>query len=94
MFTHHSSDSPPLVTIFSAVDPRCHWTDADELALINFLVDHKAEAGDGGSFKADVWNAAAAEMLKHTTKGGIKVAAKCKAKYVTVSMCPLFKLWR
>jgi hypothetical protein len=66
------------------VDPRCHWMDADELALINFLLDHKAESGDGGSFKSNIWNAAAAEMVKHTTKGGIKVAAKCKAKYVLV----------
>jgi hypothetical protein len=48
--------------------------------LINFLLDHKAEAGDGGSFKANIWNAAAVKMLKHTTKGGPKIAGKFKAK--------------
>ena len=80
-----SSDSPPPITGTSVADPRCHWTPADELALINFLLDHKAEAGDGGSFKGNIWNAAAVEMLKHTTKGGTKVATKCKAKYVAVS---------
>jgi hypothetical protein len=85
MSTRRSSESPPLVvTGTSTAEPRCHWTDSDELALINFLLDHKAEAGDGGSFKSNIWNAAAVEMLKHTTKGGIKVAAKCKAKYVAV----------
>jgi hypothetical protein len=84
MSTRRSSESPPLVITGSTADPRCHWTDGDELALINFLLDHKAEAGDGGSFKPNIWNAAAVEMLKHTTKGGTKVAGKCKAKYVAV----------
>jgi hypothetical protein len=82
MSTRRSSESPPLMITGSTADPRCHWMDADKLALINFLLDHKAEAGDGGSFKP--WNAAAVEMLKHTTKGGMKVAVKCKAKYVAV----------
>jgi hypothetical protein len=85
MSTRRSSESPPLVnTGSSTAEPRCHWTDADELAFINFLLDHIAEAGDGGSFKANIWNAAAVEILKHTTKGGTKVAGKCKAKYVAV----------
>ena len=65
-------------------DPRCHWTEADELTFINFLLDHKAEVGDGGGFKANIWNVVVVEMLKHTTKGGIKIATKCKAKYVVV----------
>ena len=85
MSTRRSSESPPLVnTNSSTAEPRCHWTDADKLAFINFLLDHKAEAGDGGSFKANMWNVAAAEMLKHTTKGDTKVAGQCKAKYVVV----------
>jgi hypothetical protein len=83
MSTRHSSDSPPLVITTSTVYLRCHWSD-DELVLINFLLDHKAEAGDGGSFKANIWNAAAVKMLKHTTKGGPKIAGKFKAKYVVV----------
>jgi hypothetical protein len=87
VLTRRSSESSPIPassTGTPTVDPRCHWTVDDELALINFLLDHKAEAGDGGSFKATTWNAAAVEMLKHTTRGGIKVATKCKAKYVSV----------
>jgi hypothetical protein len=84
MSTRHLSDSPPLVITTSTADLRCHWSDDDELVLINFLLDHKAEAGDGGSFKANIWNAAAIEMLKHTWKGGPKIAGKCKAKYVAV----------
>jgi hypothetical protein len=64
------------------VNPRCHWTDADELVFINFLLNHKADAG--GSFKLNIWNAIAAGVVEHTTKGGIKVAFKCKAKCVSV----------
>jgi len=89
MSTCRSSASPPLViTGTSTAEQRCHWSDANELALINFLLNHKAEAGDGGSFKPNIWNAAAVEMLKHTAKGGTKVAGKCKAKYISV--CTMF----
>ncbi|KIM80437.1 hypothetical protein PILCRDRAFT_9617 [Piloderma croceum F 1598] len=84
MSTHRSSDSPPLVITTSTADPRCHWSDDDELVLINFLLDHIAEAGDGGSFKPNIWNAAAVKMLKHTAKGGPNIARKCKAKYVSL----------
>ena len=92
MSTRHSSDSPPLVITTSTADPRCHWSDDDEFVLINFLLDHKAEAGDGGSFKANIWNAAAVEMLKHTMKGGPKIAGKCKVKYVAVHQCLVYNL--
>jgi hypothetical protein len=82
MSTHHSSDSPPLVT--GTTESRCHRTEADKLAFINFLLDHKAEAGDGGNFKSNIWNDVSVEMLKHTSKGCVKVASKCKAKYILV----------
>ena len=49
MSTHCSSDSPPLV--IGITKSRCHWTEANKLAFINFLLDHKAEARDGGNFK-------------------------------------------
>lgn len=59
MSTHHMSDSPPLVITPSIAEPRWHWSDNDELALINFLLDHIAEVVDGGSFKLKIWNTAA-----------------------------------
>ena len=84
MSTHCSFNSPPIGVADTFSTERCHWNPSDDAALISFLLDHKAEAGDGGSFKANIWNAAAVEMLKHTTKGGVKIASKCKAKYVAV----------
>ena len=34
-----------------------HWPTSDEAALIDFLVEHKAEASDGFSFKGATWPA-------------------------------------
>ena len=84
MSTQYSSDSPLFVDTGISAAERCHWSNTDELAFINFLLECKAEAGDRGNFKANIWNATAVETLKHTTKGGMKVALKCKAKYVSV----------
>ena len=57
------------------------WTQEDETTLINFLITHKSEAGDGLSFKPSVWTAAAIYMQPVTTKGGPKHADKCRAKW-------------
>ena len=84
MSTRHSSNSSLIGGADTSSTERCHWNPSDDVALISFFLDHKAEAKDGGSFKANIWNAATVEMLKHTTKGGVKIASKCKAKYVAV----------
>ena len=57
------------------------WTQEEETALINFLITHKSEAGDGVNFKPSVWTATAIHMQPVTTKGGPKHADKCKAKW-------------
>jgi hypothetical protein len=31
---------------------KAHWCEADEVTLIEYIMDHKAEAGDGMKFKA------------------------------------------
>jgi hypothetical protein len=62
-----------------------HWTVEEEAILIDFLVAHKAEAGDGLNFKASFWTTAAEHMRPHTKKGGIKTANKCKSKWTRVS---------
>ena len=38
------------------------WSVEDERELINFLSDHKAEAGDGATFKHTMWTQAGAHM--------------------------------
>jgi hypothetical protein len=60
---------------------RSIWTQEDETRLVNFLLDHQGEAGDGANFKTSLWNAAGEELSKRVTKGGPKTAASCKSKW-------------
>ncbi|KAF8578915.1 hypothetical protein K439DRAFT_1620957 [Ramaria rubella] len=48
------------------------WTLEDNVTLINLLIDHKAEAGEGRNFKKATWVAVAAGMAGHPYKGGLK----------------------
>ena len=57
------------------------WTQEDKTALIDFLITHKSEAGNGVNFKPSVWTAAAIHMQPVTTKGGLNHADECKAKW-------------
>src|ERR1700722_7319450 len=76
------------------VDPfiKADWSVEDETALIDFLITHKAEAGDGLNYKSSTWTAAAAHMLPLTTKGGPKTADKCKTKWGRV--CVTYRIFR
>jgi hypothetical protein len=64
---------------------RAIWTQEDEKELLGFLLEHKAEAGDGVNFKQTTWNAAAAALAKRPHKGAVKSANSCKNKWTKVS---------
>ena len=77
---HSDSDG----ALWANTDPAkapVHWSAANETAFIDFLIAHKAEAGNSLNFKPSVWTAAAEHMQLLTTKGGPKHAEKCKAKW-------------
>ena len=82
--------SHPRLTMESesttAPDPRLvRYTLDEEVELLQFLLQHKAEAGDGKNFVAKTFTAAAAHLSKKFP--GIKPprsAAGCKSKYTTV----------
>jgi hypothetical protein len=57
-----------------AEEGKASWTDSDVNCLIQFLVDNKAAAGDGGDFKKAIWMAAALYLKDSTTKGAVKTA--------------------
>ncbi|TFK22797.1 hypothetical protein FA15DRAFT_671125 [Coprinopsis marcescibilis] len=57
------------------------WTSAEETALLEFLVDHKSEAGDNGMFKLATFEKAAASIADLLTKGTVKTAKVCQNKY-------------
>ena len=69
-----------------------HWTAEDESTLVAFLIEHKAEAGDGVNFKAATWKAVAIEMERHRTKGAVKSHLACKNKYACVRCFPFTSL--
>ena len=66
---------------------QSRWSDNETRSLIDFLLQHKAEAGDGANFKAATWNAAAAAMAKTPTEKGIpKSATSCQSRWGRVSI--------
>jgi hypothetical protein len=60
---------------------RCDWP---EIELINFLIEHKAEAGDLATFKPVIWNAASQLLEKSRIKGGPKTSKACSEKWSRV----------
>ncbi|KIL58958.1 hypothetical protein M378DRAFT_85731, partial [Amanita muscaria Koide BX008] len=61
----------------SAKPGRAVWTMEDEKSLINFMKEHKSEAGDGWNFKKATWQAAAVELSKRSPK----TWSACKSKW-------------
>jgi hypothetical protein len=69
-------------------DQRASWSIEDEDALIQFLVEHRAEAGNGFNFKTKTFNAASIVVNAMRTKGGTKTWRVCKNKWTQVcSVC-------
>ena len=64
--------------------PTAHWTPKEELAFINFLVEHKSEAGDGRNFKVATFQKAEAHLAPLLERGAIKTQKSCRNKYSAV----------
>ena len=75
-----SKDNPPVSPSFEAT-LKANWELDDEIVFLDYIADHKAEAGDGMKFKASFWNGAAELMKAHTVTGGPKTAAGCSTKW-------------
>ena len=58
-----------MIELVTGSKPRCNWSEKEEIELINFLIEHKAEVGDSIMFKASVWNAASQLLEKSHVKG-------------------------
>jgi hypothetical protein len=82
----HTCNSPPQAKDELPVPPsleatvKANWEPSDEIAFIDYIADHKAEAGDATKFKVSFWNGAADYMKAYTTTGGLKTAS-CTAKW-------------
>jgi hypothetical protein len=78
----------PGSTIPSTVsndDTQVKWSSDDEKAMIQYLINNKAHAGDGCNFKDTVWNGVATVLEAQRTDGGVKTVKKCKEKWGRVS---------
>jgi hypothetical protein len=78
------TSSPPQPTQApppSEAPAKAQWFEADEIALIEYITEHRAEAGDGMKFKTAFWTGAAKEMLAHSSLGGRKTALGCSSKW-------------
>jgi hypothetical protein len=49
--------------------PRANWNDAEITALINYLIEHMAEVGDGGNFKKATFTGALGAVGPHHSAG-------------------------
>ena len=60
------------------------WRDNEITAFLQYLLDHRAEGGDGATFKTSTFTAAAASIAHLHQTGGNKTAEKCRGKWNSV----------
>lgn len=73
--------------------PAAQWTRKEEAAFVDFLVAHRAEAGDGCNFKAATFQRAAQSIAPLLQRGGPKTAKSCGNKYCAVRLMYLYFIW-
>jgi hypothetical protein len=69
----------------SSTQEKAVWNDDETRALMEYLWEHRAECGDGGSFKSSVFNALPDRLAPLLTSGPVKNATQCRTKYNGVS---------
>jgi hypothetical protein len=74
----HEAPPPPAPPEAPA---KAQWTEADEITLIDYITEHKAEAGDGMKFKLSFWTGVAKEMISHSNFGSVKTPQGCSSKW-------------
>lgn len=63
----------------------CRWNDIETTKLVEYLWEHRAEGGDGGTFKAPTFRAAAQYISEYRTSGPVKSDKNLQSKWNTVS---------
>ncbi|KAI6110156.1 hypothetical protein EDD16DRAFT_1486905 [Pisolithus croceorrhizus] len=60
---------------------KAQWCDKEVRALVRFLYDHRAEAGNNGNFKSSTYHAAARHIAPLLKDGLPKSSAAIKNKW-------------
>jgi hypothetical protein len=63
---------------------RAHWNEVEINELVDFLHGKRSEVGDGGNFRAKIYNATADHIASHLTQGPKKTGKMCKTKWISV----------
>ncbi|KAI6118293.1 hypothetical protein F5141DRAFT_1061913 [Pisolithus sp. B1] len=61
--------------------PKASWNEQEVSALIHYLHQHQAEAGDNGNFKSPTYNTAADHITQYLTSRPPKTAAMVRNKF-------------
>lgn len=64
---------------------KAKWNDTEITKLVEYLWEHRAEGGDGGTFKAPTFNAAARYIAEYRTSGPVKTVKNLQTKWTNVS---------
>lgn len=62
------------------------WSSAEESAFVGFLVEHRAEAGDGGNFKTGTFQKALGHIAPFHERGGAKNVKTLRNKWTSVRL--------
>jgi len=71
------AEDPPL----PEASGKAQWSEADEIALIDYIAERKSIGGDGMKFKPSFWSGVAKAMLSHSSLGGVKTSQGCSSKW-------------
>jgi hypothetical protein len=85
LITHFSKSMSTTLPATISKAPRANWNDAEITALIDYLIEHIAEVGDGGNFKKAMFTKALRAVGPHHCAGPQKTASMCNLKYQSVS---------
>ena len=88
MLTCHMSTSPCSTVLGTGINNKANWNQADEVALINYLIKHKSEAGSRASFNQEQFQVVSRILREHTIHGGPKTPTTCRSKWTQVSLDP------
>ena len=72
------------VVMVTAPADKAQWNDQETKAFVDYLLEHKSEIGDAGSFKMGTFNATAEHISVHHTTGPIKTGKMCQTKWRAV----------
>ena len=61
--------------------PTAHWNEEETKALLAYLLEHKSEMGNWGTFKMGTFNGATNKIVVHHTLGPVKMGKMCRIKW-------------